>query len=350
MRQFLLFIMLVCLVHVAFSQQKSTHSEYIEKYKSLAIREMQLYRIPASITLAQGIIESNCGASPLASQAKNHFGIKCQKDWTGERFLFDDDTLNECFRKYNNVDESFRDHSLFLTSRSRYAQLFTLPLTDYRGWAYGLKFTGYATNPEYANILIRTIENDKLYLFDDTTSISVVEKRSQNNENLDVAINKKISDSARAPGTVYSSSRVLFRQNYRMPQSSSMEFSYTSKLGRKVYLNNGVHCIFAADGDTWYSIASEFGIYASQIYRQNDMKEHDNIISGQILYLEPKKKKNREGSYKVENGDSMYAISQLKCVKMKYLLKYNNMIPGDEPEAGFLLNLKSTLPRTALFR
>jgi len=135
----------------------SDYGAYIKKYKSAAIKEMQLYKIPASITLAQGMIESGCGKSVLAINTMNHFGIKCQNDWTGDTYRYDDDEKNECFRKYNSVEESYRDHSIFLSTRSRYASLFTLPLTDYKGWAYGLKKAGYATNTDLANILIGLI-------------------------------------------------------------------------------------------------------------------------------------------------------------------------------------------------
>jgi len=166
----LFFSFFLLITHYLAAQQlvNSDYGAYIAKYKSIAIREMKIYKIPASITLAQGMIESGCGKSKLAINTMNHFGIKCQNDWPGDTYLYDDDEKNECFRKYNSVDESYRDHSLFLTTRSRYAALFTLPLNDYKGWAYGLKKAGYATNPDYANILIRLIETNKLYLFDDS--------------------------------------------------------------------------------------------------------------------------------------------------------------------------------------
>jgi flagellum-specific peptidoglycan hydrolase FlgJ len=131
---------------------------YIETYKEIAIEKMVEYKIPASITLAQGIFESACGTSRLATEANNHFGIKCHKEWEGDTIRHDDDALQECFRKYTAVEDSYNDHSLFLTSRPRYANLFAFDILDYKAWANGLKAAGYATNPQYADRIISLIE------------------------------------------------------------------------------------------------------------------------------------------------------------------------------------------------
>jgi flagellum-specific peptidoglycan hydrolase FlgJ len=163
-----LLLIVICASRV-FSQQSDYSAVvkcYIQQYKDIAVKEMITYHIPASITLAQGILESNAGRSDLAVKANNHFGIKCHKEWTGMTFYKDDETKNECFRKYNNPAESFNDHSWFLTLRDRYKSLFALEITDYKKWAYGLKSAGYATNPAYADQLIKTIENFALDQFD----------------------------------------------------------------------------------------------------------------------------------------------------------------------------------------
>jgi len=334
----LFFSFFLLITHYLAAQQlvNSDYGAYIAKYKSIAIREMKIYKIPASITLAQGMIESGCGKSKLAINTMNHFGIKCQNDWPGDTYLYDDDEKNECFRKYNSVDESYRDHSLFLTTRSRYAALFTLSLNDYKGWAYGLKKAGYATNPDYANILIRLIESNKLYLFDDSLispeEITVNEPKTEKKQ----AVNKvAVPDN----GPFNNEGRILLRSNYKMPVPSAFEILYTSESGRKVYENCGVPFIFAKKEDTWISIAKEFRIFSFQVFRQNDMQESDAIIPGQMLYLESKKKKNSEKTYKVKTGDSMYSISQEKCVKLSQLLKYNKLKAGDEPRPGFDLKL-----------
>lgn len=314
----------------------SDYAAYIKTHQSLAIREMKLFKIPASITLAQGILESGCGKSPLAVSTMNHFGVKCQKEWTGETFFYDDDHANECFRKYNNVEESYRDHSLFLTTRVRYAQLFTLPLTDYKGWALGLKQAGYATNPQYASILIELIEKNKLYLLDDTLKFNREDEAI--NGAMGEAIRKDLPASGKNQSTT-SEGRLLFRKNYRMPVPSGFETVYVSEMGRKVYENCNVPFIFAKKGDTWYSIAKEFGVFSFQIYKQNDLLEDDPVTDGQMLYLEQKNKKNISKVHKVQHGESLYSISQEKCIRLPFLLKYNNLKPGDEPNVGFELKL-----------
>jgi hypothetical protein len=331
--QIILFSFFLLITHFLAAQQlvNSDYGAYISRYKSIAIREMKLYKIPASITLAQGMIESGCGKSKLAINTMNHFGIKCQNDWPGDTYLFDDDEKNECFRKYNTVDESYRDHSLFLTTRSRYASLFTLPINDYKGWAYGLKKAGYATNPDYANILIRLIESNKLNMLDD--SLVIQEETTLDEPKTD---KKKTVGKVVVPenGPHINEGRILLRNNYKMPNPSAFEILYTSESGRKVYENYGVPFVFAKNGDTWISIAKEFGIFSFQVFRQNDMQESDPVIPGQMLYLESKKKKNPEKIYKVKTGDSMYSISQEKCIKLEKLLKYNKLQPGEEPRPG----------------
>jgi flagellum-specific peptidoglycan hydrolase FlgJ len=342
------FLSLVLLITYSLAAQQLVNSDYgayIEKYKSAAIREMHLYKIPASITLAQGMIESGCGKSVLAINTLNHFGIKCQNDWTGDTYRYDDDEKNECFRKYNSVAESYRDHSIFLSTRSRYAELFTLPITDYKGWANGLKKAGYATNPDYPNILIRLIEANKLYLYDESlenpiakeTTIAEAksEKKSETKSEAKTEKKKKANQVAvPESGLTYKEGRILLRKSYRTPDPSAFETIYTSDMGRKVYENYGVPFIFAKKGDNWISVAKEFKIFSFQVFRQNDLLESDPILPGQILYLESKKKKNPEKVYKVKSGDSMYSISQEKCIKLKQLLKYNHLQPGDEPRSG----------------
>ncbi len=312
------------------------YAAYIQMYKNTAIREMQLYKIPASITLAQGILESGCGKSPLAVNTMNHFGIKCQKEWTGEKYLHDDDEKNECFRKYKSVDESYRDHSLFLTLRPRYAQLFTLQVNDYKGWALGLKQAGYATNPEYANMLIRIIENNQLYHFDTlygkTEETAMKVSVLETNPGADITkTDHKIK--------IVNGGQITFRNDYKMPVPEAFEYDYTSDLGRKVYLNYQKPFIFAMSGDTWFLLAKEFRIFSFQVYKHNDLHLNDPIVPGQMLYLEPKNRKNTEQTYIVKKGDSMYSIAQDKCIKLALLLKYNNLNPGDEPSPGIRLKL-----------
>lgn len=319
--------------HLQAQETKAeAYNRYITTYKDLAISEMKLYKIPASIILAQGIIESNCGKSGLTLATNNHFGIKCHKDWKGETYLYDDDAAQECFRKYPSVADSYRDHSLFLSTRARYAPLFSLAITDYRGWADGLKSCGYATNPDYPLILERVIEENELYRFDDTTATGqLADDREPEHHPKPIDF---------APG-FHPAGRIVFLERYIQPKPSFFEFAYTAESGRVVYENYGVALILARDGDTWQSLAKEFKLFARQLPRQNDLLHSDKPVPGQIVYLEPKKRKQpRTGEYLSKKGDSMYSICQEYCIRKSRLLKYNHIHEGEEPNPGTPIRFK----------
>ena len=286
--------------------------KYIDRFREIAVREMMVYRIPASITLAQGIYESNAGTSRLATEANNHFGIKCHKEWTGQTFIQDDETKNECFRRYENPEESFRDHSFFLTQRDRYKNLFLLEITDYKGWAKGLKEDGYATNPKYPEKLISTIEiyglsnydiADYSQFFSDSTSIGIDSSR----KGLHV---KKYEVFAEGPG------------------------------GRTVYINNGLQFITLKKNDNLKKIAAAFGVSDRKILKWNDMKKGSSLAAGQIVYLENKKQKGAASHHVVESQETMYTISQRYGIQLKYLYKRNGMKPGQVPRTGQKLLLR----------
>jgi LysM repeat protein len=330
---FLAFFLIFFFPAICLSQNnaKPDYNAYISLYKDIAIREMKLFKIPASITLAQGIIESNCGLSPLATEANNHFGIKCHKDWTGEKFHYDDDEKQECFRKYNNPEESFRDHSLFLVNRPRYAALFSLDSNDYTGWAMGLKQAGYATNPQYPSILIRTIEMNRLYIYDNANYIG----DSTNNQS------PAIEEPTQSIPPI-SFGNKLFKPGYRMPAPADFKLRKESPSGRKVFENNGIPLVFAQKGDTWYSLAKEFNVYASQLQKENDMPADLPISVGQIIYLEPKKRKCSQSVHKFRDTDTFFSISQEYGIKLKVLLKYNKLDEPSELEPGTIIQLHST--------
>lgn len=285
------------------AERRITRSEYIEKYKEDAIQEMHHSGVPASITLAQGILESGDGNSPLALYANNHFGIKCHAAWKGETFIMDDDEKNECFRKYNSAYESFKDHSEFLTSRSRYADLFELNITDYKGWATGLKAAGYATNPKYADLLIALIEKHELNQYDNYAKVPSKQ----------LAKNK----------------------------TSSILAENQSK--RVIKLRNNVKYTFVSEGDDVASIAADFDMNTWQIYKYNDLNKSDKLKSGEIIYLQPKRNKATEEFHTVKSGESMRDIAQMHGIKLKQLYKKNNLIVGTQPQAGQKLSLRKKL-------
>lgn len=304
-------------LQVESQRQQMTVEEYIEKYSDLAIKEMRQYGIPASITMAQGILESDNGSSELATIAKNHFGIKCQKEWSGKSFIKDDDKKNECFRRYASVEDSYRDHSLFLRSRDHYAFLFRLELTDYRSWAYGLKQAGYATNPRYPEMLIKIIEENGLDRLD---------RRGLHH------------------GDVISGIDSLPPSPLAGKEGKYPDFHYdligTGGDGRKMYLNNGVKFIYARRSDTFYSIADEFGIYSWQIIRYNDLTRNDKLSEGQMIYLLPKKRSAQQESHVAESGETLHSISQKYGIKLQCLAKRNDMAENQPLEPGMKILLK----------
>lgn len=289
------------------AEKKNSPEDYVALYKDDAIREMQLFKVPASITLAQGMLESDNGNSALAVYANNHFGIKCHKEWTGDTYTQDDDEKDECFRKYGSVYDSYVDHSEFLKTRPRYAFLFELKLTDYVGWANGLKSAGYATDPKYAQRLIDLIERYKLNEYDKLEGITPIAAEPQKTEtNTSVAIN--------------------------------------GVQRREVFLNNNRKFIIVKSGDTFMKIAQELEMGVWQLYKYNDMNKHNSLKPGDMLYIQPKRRKSNEEKCQVRPGQTMHDISQQYGVKLKKLYKYNNMEPGTEPHAGQIIYLKKTKP------
>jgi LysM repeat protein len=313
--EILFFAVVFCCLAFAGSAQ-TTVAEYIELYSATAVEEMELYGIPASITLAQGILESNSGNSPLAREAKNHFGIKCHKEWTGATYFMDDDEENECFRKYKKVWESYRDHSEFLTTRERYFFLFDLEPTDYKGWAHGLKKAGYATNPRYPELLIKIIEENGLHVYDHGGS-----KKHQ-------PVTRNPEPAALNPE----------------PATQNPELKYelvgTGANDRPIFLNNGVKFILAREGDDLYLIAADFGIYTWQLFKYNDLAKDAKIRAGQMIYLEKKKKKAKFSQHIVQEGDYLHEIAQQYGVRLRSLCRMNYQKCGEKLTPGDIILLR----------
>lgn len=296
------------------NSSKHSTRDYIRKYKKLAIAEMKKYKIPASITLAQGILESGNGNSTLARKAKNHFGIKCHKNWKGKSMKWDDDARDECFRKYRKVEDSYRDHSKFLNNRGRYSSLFKLQITDYVRWARGLQKAGYATNKKYATLLIRVIEENRLYRFDDKK----YQRQVLNN-----------TDSA-----------LLYAENKTILDFLKFKAKNIAGINRKVFTNNNVRFIFVLKGDDFAIIAKDLKIYAWQLSKYNDLKKNANLRKGQILYIQAKKNKAAEKFHIVKKSESLYSISQLYGIKLSKLCKRNKLSKTSAIRRGQQLRLR----------
>ncbi|HSV88783.1 MAG TPA: glucosaminidase domain-containing protein [Bacteroidales bacterium] len=305
---------------LANSPQRITLPEYIAYFRDLAISEMRLHRIPASIKLAQAILESGFGNSRLARYGNNHFGIKCH-GWTGRYLLHDDDAEDECFRAYDCSKESFRDHSQFLLSRPWYAPLFKLDIMDYRAWAHGLRRAGYATNPRYAELLIRIIEENQLMRYD---SIAM---------NLLAALpERKDLREARSRSANFASTESI---NYIAPQQLENI--------RVVKTNNRIRYIIAHPGDTPESVAKEMNMRTWQIVRYNELENGRQITPGQIIYLQPKRRQGVRPFHIVQPGETLYDISQQHGIKMEHLLSRNNLQEWQQPTVGTKILLRGRL-------
>ena len=307
---------------------QSVQEKYIAQYSEVAVQEMLRSGIPASITLAQGILESGSGLSPLAVKGNNHFGIKCHKDWTGRTMLKDDDAKNECFRVYDSPDQSFRDHSDFIRYRDRYKFLFDLDRTDYKAWAYGLKQAGYATDPKYPAKLIKYIEDYNLSRFDNVTEAEEAE--------LPVAPNKIEEPVAVRPSAGGS---VSSAQTETVQPSEDFHFSLSGRL----YSQNGVPFVYAMEGDTYASIARKHHLFKKEILRYNDVQKDAELEAGTIVYLQAKKNQAPKGleMYIVaQDGESFHAICQRFGVKEKAILKLNGFTAPVELREGDSIKLR----------
>lgn len=294
---------------------------YIATYKEVAIEEMTRTGIPASITLAQGIIESGAGKSPLAVEANNHFGIKCHETWKGATYTYDDDRKNECFRKYDSTIQSYYDHSDFLKTRSRYAVLFTYSDTDYKAWAKGLKACGYATNPKYAEVLIKCIEDYDLHQWD---------LKEEDRAAWFAQINK--SD------TGQSSSQQLAAQEDDAWEQSLQKVSASER----TYVFNDIKCVNLPAGESLNQLATKYEIGMKRLLRYNDAADASQIKAGDRVYLQPKRSNGDQKFHTVREGETMYSISQQHGIQLAKLYEKNLMLPGTEPVEGTVLNLRDT--------
>ena len=301
---------------MALLAQRITPEAYIETYKDIAMREMREHKIPASITLAQGLLESGAGNSALAREAKNHFGIKCHKGWEGDTYIMDDDEKNECFRKYANVEESFVDHSLFLATRNRYAALFDLDITDYEGWAKGLKAAGYATNPKYAQLLI-----DRIRLYDLTKYDQIaLGQRVDDNELPEIAPEDELLELAYSP-----------------EDRSVFELVDMTDEKRFIYENNKVRFAFAKEGETPEQLAKAFGIKLKKFNEYNLLKRPDEMVfhSGDVVYLGKLRNSNwKAKKHIVEEGETLRDIALRFAVMPNKILKKNGLREGDRINKG----------------
>lgn len=305
-------IALTLILTLAVAAAPDRYEKYIAKYSQVAVAEMQRTGVPASITLAQGLLESAAGGSELASKSNNHFGIKCHSDWKGRKVYRDDDKSGECFRVYANAAASFQDHSDFLRYRDRYKALFDLDPLDYKAWANGLREAGYATDPGYADKLINLIEKYELYRYD---------TRSEVLPEPPLEIEKPVE----------------------VTPEAGVQEEFRFSLSRTLYEVNGVPCVFVVEGDSLESLAKAYGLFVGELLRFNDISAIRPLKSGERIYLQVKKQQAARGLEKYvasDDGLSMREISQRFGVSLKSLCRMNSLQPDYIPLEGDTILLR----------
>lgn len=319
------------------SHAQTIQEKYISTYADIAVQEMYRSGVPASITLAQGMLESGNGRSQLALKSNNHFGIKCHNGWTGERVYHDDDAKGECFRKYPHPHQSYRDHSDFLRYRDRYKFLFDLKTTDYKGWAYGLKQAGYATDSGYATKLIKLIEEYKLYQYDTkTATFGAAGAGNATKKKTAHAPKEKEDFVAQLP----LSPTVIERVEPVSEQEAKKYFQVS--LSREVYSKNGVPFIYSSEGETYETIADSYGLFVKELMKFNDLSAEEMLLPGTVVYLQAKKKNAAEGleMHILEDGETARQIAQRYAVKLKQIYKLNAWDKDYMPKAGEVIKLR----------
>lgn len=303
--------------------QTITTQQYIATYKDIAIDEMRRSGIPASIKLAQGILETQSGNGWLVLNSNNHFGIKCKNNWIGETVRYDDDARQECFRKYGSAEDSYRDHSAFLKNNPRYAFLFQFAPEDYKSWAYGLKQAGYATNRTYPQQLIKIIEDYNLEQYT-LEGLGVAKAAPVENRNTRPAVQERPATTR--PGPVASARPPVKQPAVKQYPKGQFEIN-----GRKV--------VYLPAGTSLIQVASQYDIRLSRLLKYNDLSSDAPLTQNMLIFLQKKSKKGSDDFHVVAPGETMHAVAQAEGIQMKWLRRRNKLREGEEPAAGEKLAL-----------
>ncbi|MEP7374882.1 MAG: glucosaminidase domain-containing protein [Chitinophagaceae bacterium] len=321
-RLFFLYVLLI-IGFAGIAQQPDVIRDYIDTYRDIAIAEMKRTGVPASIKLAQGIHETTAGTSELVRKSNNHFGIKCKSGWEGESVSHTDDAPNECFRKYDDPSQSYKDHSNFLRGSSRYASLFNLDPLDYEGWAYGLKKAGYATNPKYPQIIIKLIET---YQLQDYTLMALGKMPPK--EDMRAKADKENENEG-------ASSTSASDVNESKPDYPSGEFRI-----------NDTKVIYARSGTSVLSIAQQYDIPLARVFEFNELVETETLLKDQLIYLQRKRKTGNSEFHIVKPGETLQDIAQAEAIRIESLLEYNHLQNYMQPATGEQLFLRRKAPAT----
>lgn len=351
---------------------KERTETYINNYKELAIQEMIRTGVPASIKLAQGILESQFGESTLAKNANNHFGIKCKTEWTGEKTYQDDDARGECFRVYKSAEESYRDHSDFLKTRPHYSFLFKLEPTDITGWAYGLKRAGYATNKTYPEKLLRVIEDYQLHQYtiqgiariENKTAPSIVAPVQtvtvstplneqppvlyiKNEPALKNETAKTVNTKEETPSQTEAPSVSTIVEKTKTPEETekkvapAIEEKKTLAYPEGIFTINHTKAIHVKEGMSLLALAHQYDISLSKLFEFNELPESDILDADRVLFIEKKQKKGASDIHEVAPGETIHEVSQKEGIRLESLLEYNKLKKDSQLTAGQKLYLRS---------
>lgn len=341
-KKFLFVIIVSFISTMAIAQDSASIEQYINTYKNLAIEEMQRTGVPAAIKLAQGIHETMAGTSDLVKKSNNHFGIKCKDTWSGPSVKHDDDLRNECFRKYNSAEASYKDHSDFLKNSPRYSSLFNLSPTDYKGWANGLKKAGYATNPKYPQIIIKLIED---YHLEDYTLIAM----GKMNPKEEVFAKVDQGNSVQQTSTVAAASKniepVFIEQSSNAPaKTQSIMAEPKPDYPDGEFKINETKVIYAKKGTSFLVIAQQYNIPLAWLFDFNDLNQTEALQKDQLIYLQRKRKTGLNDKHFVKQGENLYDIAQQEAIRLESLLEYNMLANTMQPAIGEPLYLKTKAP------
>jgi LysM repeat protein len=350
----------LAILMLASNAQKEKAYNYIAQYKDIAIAEMQRSGVPASITLAQGILESSYGESDLCKNSNNHFGIKCKTEWNGDKVYHDDDTKQECFRSYPSAAESYKDHSNFLRTRTWYDFLFKLDPTDYVSWAKGLKKAGYATEKDYPQKLIKVINDYNLNQY----TLIALNKLPNNNQTL-VSTSKEdiYEDTTMAPELVIKISSKQLRENQQkraegLPEDSVIIINPNVTVAKPViekkkanypegiFTINHSKVIFAKEGTSLLSLAKQYDISLAKLIEFNDMEEEEILATDKLIFIEKKLTKGATDFHIVKQNETLHDICQTEGVRLEKLAEYNGIKKNMQPASGEKIYLRTNAPIT----
>ena len=355
LKKIILVVTSCMLIHFSYAQKEKGEA-YISKYKDIAMSEMQRSGVPAAITLAQGILESQYGESDLCIQSNNHFGIKCKTEWTGEKVYHDDDARHECFRSYPDAEASFKDHSDFLKNRPYYVDLFKLDPADFQGWAYGLKKAGYATEKDYPQKLMKVINDYNLNQYT-LLVLNKTNKMPSSAETTNTTVSLNASSEAEPLKSVSAAKPVIVNITEAEKETEDTRITPASKRNSNNTINtnnypagvftiNHTKVLFAKEGTSLLSLANQYDIALSKLFDFNDMNDADILDNASLIFLEKKLKKGSTDFHVVQNNESLFEICQKEGVRLESILEYNGLKKNMQPLSGEKIYLRSNAPST----